>query len=678
MVPPRDADRLGHRALALKHPTVAHHAYRLLIRGAMPLMLAWLWWRGRKDPGYRENLGQRLGFIEPTAESVGGLLVHAASVGEVMAARPLLASLLKDGPAWSITVSTQSPTGARTLSSQWGQAMQHVFIPIDTPGATARFLDRLQPRAVVLIERELWPELLLQCRLRNIPVALVNARLSGKSFAIYQRLSTVMSPVWAQLAVVAAADTPSLDRYRALGVPEQHLLMLGNLKFDQSLCTPALEQLPWLEGRPVVVAASTHDGEEAELLDAWPDFGRQHPGALLILVPRHPERFEVVAHLLSHRGHRFARRSLGQVPDESTSVLLGDTMGELDLWYRHASLSFIGGSLVPIGGHNALEALACGHPVLFGPHTRNFQSLYEELPLRGIGASIESGRELFATASRWLADAEALARMGQKARDFVRAQQGSSERCRAALNPLWRTERPMARVAQQDLATQTLWHDPAILDHCTPSLFEAAPGAQTLATGSGRGQVQRWQLGEHDLLLRHYRRGGLMARLSPDRYAACTPSGSRAMSEFSLLRRLRAWGLPVPEPVAARQLRSGGWGYSADIVVAMIPDSHNVAQLLSVAALTQLQWQTLGHAIRRLHEHQVFHSDLNCHNLLLDSEGRAWIVDFDKCGVRSGTTWKAENLERLRRSLRKELRRRSGFQWRESDWIHLLAGYNGP
>ena len=664
--------------MALKDTSLAQRGYRLLLRGMTLPLLGWLWLRGSKDAGYRERKRERLGFIATEPASLGGLWIHAASVGEVQAARPLISALLAQWPAHAITVSTQSPTGARTLRALWGDQIRHVYAPIDTPGATRRFLDHLQPSMLVLIEREIWPEMLWQCRHRGVPVALVNARLSADSAQFYQRWKALMASVWQQLSVVAAADAPSIEHYAALGVPADRLVLTGNLKFDQG--DAALrDRLPWLEGRPIVVAGSTHEGEEAALLASWPEFARQHPGALLILVPRHPERFDHVAEQITASGLHFVRRSRGETPAADTQVLLADTMGELTLWYQHASVCFIGGSLVHIGGHNALEAMACGKPVLFGPHTHHFQELYQDVETCGAGERIDSARLLLRKASQWIRDKALLQRMGQQARDFVLRQQGSSERTVQALQAIWAPMQPerLAPVRAQSDGPNTVWFDPQRLTAVSDTVFAPPAGdGLTLATGSGRGQAHRIALNNGEGVLRHYRRGGLMARLSPDHYLNVAPARSRAMAEYALLRRLQTWDLPVPAPVAARQV-CRGLSYTADIVVAMIPDTRNVAQCLSDAPLAPEAWRALGAAIRRLHDHQVFHSDLNCHNLLLDRDGRAWIVDFDKCGVRGGEAWKAQNLERLLRSLRKEQGRRSPFHWEEERWADLQQGYAG-
>ena len=659
--------------------SLAQRGYRTLMRGLTLPLMGWLWLRGAKDRGYRERMRERLGFIGIDPASADGLWIHAASVGEVQAARPLIAALREHWPAHTITVSTQSPTGARTLRKLWGDQVRHVFAPIDTPGATRRFLDRLQPSMVVLIEREIWPEMLWQCRHRAIPVALVNARLSADSAQFYQRWAALMAPVWTQLAVVAAADAPSVGHYASLGVPAQRLVLTGNLKFDQGDGARSHERLDWLDGRTVLVAGSTHEGEELALLAAWPEFARHHPGALLILVPRHPERFDHVAEQISAAGLQFVRRSRDERPAADTQVLLGDTMGELALWYQHASVCFIGGSLAHIGGHNALEAMACAKPVLFGPHTHHFQELYEDVEACGAGERVDSARLLLLKASQWIRDRAHLQRMGQQARDFVLRQQGSSQRSAQALQRIGPSMQPsaLAPVRVQRDGRNTVWFDPSRAPEAVSSLFAApADPATALATGSGRGQAHRIALPDGEGVLRHYRRGGLMARLSEDRYRNVPTAQSRAMAEFALLRRMRAWGLPVPAPVAARQV-CHGLSYSADIVVALIPGTRNVAQRLSDAPLPSSAWRSLGAAIRSLHDRQVFHSDLNCHNLLLDEHEQAWIVDFDKCAVRDADGWKAENLERLRRSLRKEQGRRPGFHWDEDRWQDLLAGYAG-
>ncbi len=671
---------MGGRALALTRVPPAQRVYRLLVRLLTLPLLAWLWWRGRQESAYRERLGERLGLIDPEPASTDGILIQAASVGEVQAIRPLMESLAAHWPPHAITVSTQTPTGAATLREHWGQRIQHLYAPIDTPGACARFLDRLQPRLLVLVERELWPELLLQCRARDIPVVLINARLSQRSALGYQRWRALMQPVWQQLRLVCAADGPTMDRLQQLGVPGERLVHTGNLKFDLP-DTAATDAPPaWPQNGPVIVAGSTHEAEEAQLLDAWPRFVLRHPGALLILVPRHPQRFDAVSQDLLQRGIGHARRSRGEEPDNDRRVWLGDTMGELARWYRLASVCFIGGSLQPIGGHNALEAMAEGRPVLFGPHTHNFESLYQQVLEVDAGQQVHSAAELFDVLDRWLGDPDKLMARGQRGRAFVESQRGATARTLAS----WDTHLPdllsqaPAPVARVHLPGQSLWMAPDRLPSISPDDFDPARHqTRSIATGSGRAQALRLHLHGTEAVLRHYRRGGLVARFNPDRYWGRRVASSRAMAEFSLLRWMVARGLPVPRPLAARRA-GGAWRYRADILVEWLPNTRNLAQVLDERPASAAEWAAIGRSIRRMHDEQVCHTDLNCHNLLLDSHESAWIVDFDKCSRRAGTEWKQGNLERLLRSLRKEAVRRPGFHWQEAAWKDLIKAYSAP
>jgi len=678
VVPAGHADAMGRRALALTRVPPVQRAYRLLLRLLVLPLLTWLWWRGRREPGYRDGIPERLGFIDPAPGSTDGILIQAASVGEVQAARPLIQALGSRWPLHAVTVSTQTPTGAATLAEHWGQAVQHLYAPIDTAAACARFLDRLQPRLLVLIERELWPELLLQCRRRDIPVVLVNARLSERSARGYRRWQALMRPIWQQLALVCTADGPTLQRLQQLGVPPARLLETGNLKFDTEATTPEDTPAAWPGAREVVVAGSTHEAEEAQLLDAWPAFAARHPQAVLVLVPRHPQRFDAVAQALTLRGIAHVRRSQGELPDSARRVLLGDTMGELSHWYRLATVCFVGGSLQPVGGHNALEAMAEGKPVLFGPYTHNFEALYTQVLHEEAGQLVQTGAELFDVIGHWLAEPHMLRVRGERALAFVKAQQGATSRTLSAWDarlPEGLLGSPPAPVARIREGGQTIWFSPDRLPAIGPDTFEPRQRqAQHIATGSGRGQALRVRMQGVEAVLRHYRRGGLVARFNPDRYWSWGSAGSRAMAEYSLLRWMTARGLPVPRPLAARRL-GPGVRYTADILVEWLPGTRNLAQVLDERPALPAEWAELGHAIRRMHDHQIFHSDLNCHNLLLDNNGRAWIVDFDKCDRRPGQQWKAENLQRLQRSLRKEAGRRPDFRFDENAWPELLHAY---
>ncbi|WP_234262979.1 3-deoxy-D-manno-octulosonic acid kinase [Hydrogenophaga sp. NFH-34] len=661
-------------------PGWQHHLYRAAMRLALWPALGWIAWRGLREPGYRRQFGERLGFVEARPSSFGGLLIHAASAGESQAAIPLIEALRRQWPDHTITLSTTTPTGADTLRRHFGDALRHVHLPLDTPGAVRRFLDRLQPGRVILLEREIWPELLHQCRQRVIPVALVNARLSERSARGHARARGLFGPIWPQLAQVIAADDEVRDRFARLGVPPERLHTAGNLKFDLPE-PPAATPAPGLAGRHVVVAGSTHAAEEAALLAGWPALAQRHPGALLVLVPRHPQRFEAVAQDLLARRIAFVRHSRGEHPGPDTAVLLADTMGELPHWYAQAAVCFVGGSLAPIGGHNALEAMAAGKPVFFGPHTFNFDTLYQAVVAADAGRRVADGAALLSAIDHGLADPDGMRALGERARAFTRAHRGATDRTLQWLAPLWAGDDPAALtpVAVQTGVRSVVWHDGVLLPQgLGAAQFVPPPQADALATGSGRGQVHRLTQDGVPVLLRHYRRGGLMARLSEDRFWRERPEASRAMREYALLRLLRHWRLPVPRPVAALFTRRGPLTYQADIQVGLLPGTRNVVQRLDDAPLSAAEWQALGRAIRQLHDRQVFHADLNAHNLLLDADGQPWIVDFDKCGLRPGTAWKAQNLARLQRSLRKEAGRRQPFHWREDDWAHLQHGYGAP
>ena len=663
---------------AAARPTLALRAYRLFSRALAPLLLAWLWWRGRREPGYRERLRERLGHIPLQPGRFGGLWLHAASVGEVQAARPLIEALLRDWPEHSLVVSTQTPTGAAALRAAWGDRITHRYAPLDTPGAANRFLDRLQPQALVLVERELWPHWLFACAERALPVFLVNARLAERSARGYQRWPGLMAHAWPRLHV-AAADADSAERLRALGVPEHQAVLTGNLKFDAWPPAEAQALPAALATRRLVVAASTHDGDESVWLDAWPALQDRHPEALLVLVPRHPQRFDAVASELQRRGLPFVRRSAGDTPTADTRVLLIDAMGELMHWYRHASLCFVGGTLAPVGGHNPLEPMALGQAFLFGPHTANAQSLFDEAQAAGVGLPVHDAATLAQAVDTALREPEAWRARGAAARALIDQHRGATARTLALLQ---------AELGDIDTAAlgpvevlhsgaETLWLDPRHVDASRATgLFDEADRGERIATGSGRGQVrvlprEAQGLG---LVLRHYRRGGLMARLSDDRFWHEPTAHSRAMREFALLRLMNSWRLPVPAPVLARQRRHG-LVYSADIAVGLIAGSQNLVQRLRSARPAPEEWAALGRAIRALHERQVFHADLNAHNLLLDAQGRAWMIDFDKCALRPGSDWQAGNLARLLRSLRKEAARVDPYHWNETDWPLLIAAY---
>jgi 3-deoxy-D-manno-octulosonic-acid transferase len=443
-------------------------------------------------------------------------------------------------------------------------------------------------------------------------------------------------------------------------------------------------------GRMVVVAASTHAADEDAILSAWPTIRSQHPHALLVLAPRHAPRFDAVARRLIDGGlvlgQTLARRSLGHPVSKDTQIALLDTIGELAQCYPLAQLCLMGGTWADVGGHNALEPLAAGCPVMFGPHTHQFPDLYADMLHAGAALCV-NGDAIGTEAAKLLSAAPTRQGMQAAGEAFVDAQRGSAVRTLQGLQQLksWPVT-PMPAVCTALDAAGTHWFNSGLLRALPPHAFEPAhyPGqSQALATSSGRGQAHRVLHEGQSWVLRHYRRGGWVAKFNADQYPAVPTHDSRAMQEFSLLREMLSRGLPVPQPVAARCARSlpwmGSWSrYRADIAVVCIDDSTNLAQRLDHDRPEPAIWRAVGQAIAQMHAHQIDHTDLNCHNILINAKGQVWLIDFDKCQRRQGDAWKAGNLERLQRSLRKEQARRPGFHWDEADWAELTAAYHSP
>lgn len=382
------------------------HVYSTVFRLLLPLVFLRLLWRSRATPAYRRRWGERLGLApggeRRAARSDPGpvLWLHAVSLGETLAARPLVEFLLAEYPGTPVLVTTTTPTGSRQVAALFGERVLHVYAPLDTPGAVARFLDRYRPRLLLLIETELWPNLLHGCRQRHCPVLLANARLSERSCRGYARLGQFARRLLSSVSHVACQTQDDATRFAALGVPAERLSVCGNIKFDLDVggSLPGQIQALLLEwhctGRFVFAAASTHAGEDEAVLAAFAVLRRQVPDALLLLVPRHPERFEAVHGLCAAAGWQTCRRSLGESPGADTAVLLGDTVGELLLLLGAADVAFVGGSLVPRGGHNLLEPAALGVPVLSGESLFNFTAVRDLLLASGALALVEDAADL--------------------------------------------------------------------------------------------------------------------------------------------------------------------------------------------------------------------------------------------------------------------------------------------
>lgn len=400
--------------------------YSLALYLAIPLIALRLVWRARRQPEYLQHLAERLGFYPPAGD-LPCLWVHAVSVGETRAAQPLVSALAAAWPDHRIVLTGMTPTGRATAKEVYGESVTVAYLPYDFPGATQRFLAHYRPRFGVLMETEVWPNLLASAQAASVPVVLANARLSARSARGYGRFSGLARPAFASLAGVAAQTPDDASRLAELGA--NPVAVCGNLKFDvqpaPATCALGDDWRAKLGLRPVWLAASTREGEESLLLEAWRE---QRPaGALLVLVPRHPQRFDEVAALCERAGFSTRRRSQG-LPDADTDIWLGDSMGEMAAYYRLADLAFIGGSLLPLGGQNLIEAAACGCPVLIGPHTFNFAQATQDALAAGAARRVESAPTLVSAVGELLADPAGLKAMREAAAAFAGAHQGATGR----------------------------------------------------------------------------------------------------------------------------------------------------------------------------------------------------------------------------------------------------------
>ena len=410
------------------------HFYSLLLYLALPAVLAYLLWRAVREPDYARRLGERFGFV---ARQPGGVStwIHAASVGEVAAAASLVRRLVENLPPRSLLVTTTTPAGAERARAAFGDTVLHACAPLDLPGAVRRFLDRVQPRRAIVMETELWPNLFHGLAARHVPIVIANGRLSPRSFGRYQNVRGLVARTLRHCGAIAAQSAAAAERFRALGADPARVHVLGNLKFDLELPADQVTaghvlRARWGEARPVWIAASTHEGEEEAVLQAHRILLTRFRDAVLILVPRHPQRFEAVARLTDATGLRVARRSrLGAVASlEHVQVLFGDSMGEMAMYFGAADVAFVGGSLVEVGGHNVLEPAALGLPVLFGPHMFNFEPARSLLLEHGAAREIGGLLDLEPALSKLLHDPAARAAMGRAGRDALHANRGALER----------------------------------------------------------------------------------------------------------------------------------------------------------------------------------------------------------------------------------------------------------
>jgi 3-deoxy-D-manno-octulosonic-acid transferase len=409
---------------------LARAAYTGLAYALLPYARARLAWRGRSEPGYREHVAERFGHYAALQGERGVTWIHAVSVGETRAAEPLVRALAAHDPSQRILLTHMTPTGRRAGEALFGDRVLRCYVPYDYPAAVDRFLDHFQPRLGVIMETEIWPNLVHACSMRGLPLVLANARLSERSYRAYRRVSPLVREALSGFSGIAAQSEADAERLVALGALEANVCVAGNLKFDVT-APPELVELGrrWREtfaDRHVVVAASTRDGEEALLLGAFLRLGT--PRSLLVIVPRHPQRFAEVGALLERRGVSFARRSSGPPLREDTRVLLGDSMGEMPAYYAAADAAIIGGSLLPFGGQNLIEACAVGKPVVIGPHTYNFAEAAEQAIEARAATRVHTAEEAMRAAFGIVEQPDVLRTMEAQAIAFSQAHQGATAR----------------------------------------------------------------------------------------------------------------------------------------------------------------------------------------------------------------------------------------------------------
>ena len=408
-----------------------------------PVTLYHLIWRGFRQDEYFHRWGERYAIYPQRRAPSGGaapgetVWVHAVSVGEVNAATALVNSLRRERPDLRLLVTTITPTGSQRVRALWGDAVEHVYLPYDLSGAVGRFLAHFRPRLALIMETELWPNLLFDCRDHGVPVYVLNARLSARSLRGYRMLAPLISRALRTVRHVAAQSHADANRFVRLGAPRARVSEVGNLKYD---IAPAPDTGAFVRRfvghageRPVWIAASTHEGEESAVVALHARLRERHPGLLLLWAPRHPERFRAVMQQAVEAGWRVATRRLTHWPDAADEVFVVDTLGELAAFYACAQVAFVGGSLQPVGGHNLLEPAAVGTPVVTGPHLHNFAEIARNMREAGalcVGEGVDAVGEAL---DRLLGDADARARMAAAGTALVEEGRGALARTLALI-----------------------------------------------------------------------------------------------------------------------------------------------------------------------------------------------------------------------------------------------------
>ena len=408
--------------------SVSRSIYTSLLYAVLPRALLHLWWRARRQPAYLEHVAERFGCYDLRVEQPL-IWVHAVSVGETRAAEPLIQALQIQYPRHRILLTHMTPTGRETGATLFGESVQSCYLPYDFPFAVERFLEHFKPACGILLETEIWPNLIHACRARRLPIYLVNARLSEKSLRLYMRFRALAAACLNELSGIAAQSRADAERLQALGAAS--VAVTGNLKFDITPDAALVAQgeawrAQWGRGRPVLLCASTREGEETLLLQALREI--DIPGLLTLIVPRHPQRFDEVAAQIERAGIPYQRRSANEPIAPQSRIVLGDSMGEMFAYYAASDVAIIGGSLLPFGAQNLIEACAAGRPVIVGPHAYNFAEAAQLAIDAGAAIRVADAGATIAAARRLLQDPVRALQMGEAGLAFTRDHRGATAR----------------------------------------------------------------------------------------------------------------------------------------------------------------------------------------------------------------------------------------------------------
>ena len=403
--------------------------YTVIFYLISPFIFLRLLWRSIKMPAARQRWNERLGFYTRNY-SQDAVWFHAVSVGEAEALFPLLKRLQARHPDANLLVTTMTPTGSSRVQAVLGDRVAHVYLPYDLPDVLNRFMQCFRPRLLVVMETEIWPNLYAECGKRRIPMFLINARLTENSVCAYRKFPFLIRPALSHVALIAAQTPDDAERFVQIGAPPEKVSVLGNMKFDIEIAEETLAEGRRLKTgtfgkRFVWIIASTHKNEEAIFLDIYPEIRAKIPDLLLVIVPRHPERFNDVRKLCEERQLRVVMRTSGSRCSAGTDVYIADTLGELKMLYAAADAAFIGGSLVPVGGHNLLEAVAAGVPVMFGPYMANFKDIAAGVLSRKAAIECRTPQDVVAAIQSLHSDAGNRAELVQRARAFLQENRGA-------------------------------------------------------------------------------------------------------------------------------------------------------------------------------------------------------------------------------------------------------------